>query len=124
MKVQLEEKICVNCGLAFSWRKKWEKDWNQVKYCSQRCKKGGGKELLKSEILQLLKQRGFQKTICPSEILSDSDKKNKTKLEEVRMAARLLCHEGKIQITQKGRVVDPLNFRGPIRLKLQVLEKE
>ncbi|MGV3696849.1 DUF2256 domain-containing protein [Flavobacterium sp.] len=27
------------CGLPFAWRKKWEKVWNEVKYCSERCKK-------------------------------------------------------------------------------------
>ncbi|MFN9897232.1 MAG: DUF2256 domain-containing protein, partial [bacterium] len=29
--------ICVSCGLAFEWRKKWAKNWEQVKYCSKRC---------------------------------------------------------------------------------------
>ncbi|MGI9158473.1 MAG: DUF2256 domain-containing protein [Saprospiraceae bacterium] len=31
-------KICKTCGRPFSWRKKWEKVWDDVKYCSQRCK--------------------------------------------------------------------------------------
>ncbi|MFN5679800.1 MAG: DUF2256 domain-containing protein, partial [Flavobacteriia bacterium] len=22
----------------FSWRKKWEKNWDEVKYCSDRCR--------------------------------------------------------------------------------------
>ncbi|WP_372844700.1 DUF2256 domain-containing protein [Psychrobacter sp.] len=26
----------------FSWRKKWEKDWEQVVYCSERCRRGKG----------------------------------------------------------------------------------
>nr|WP_288435145.1 DUF2256 domain-containing protein [uncultured Deinococcus sp.] len=26
------------CGLPFSWRKKWERDWDNVKYCSDRCR--------------------------------------------------------------------------------------
>ncbi|MCZ8354775.1 MAG: DUF2256 domain-containing protein [Cyclobacteriaceae bacterium] len=38
-KSYLPEKICVTCGKAFSWRKKWEKNWNEVKYCSDRCRK-------------------------------------------------------------------------------------
>lgn len=25
----------------FQWRKKWEKVWAEVKYCSERCKRGG-----------------------------------------------------------------------------------
>jgi hypothetical protein len=31
-------KVCVTCGLEFEWRKKWQKDWDQVKYCSKKCK--------------------------------------------------------------------------------------
>ncbi|MSR49430.1 MAG: hypothetical protein CK551_08455 [Planctomycetaceae bacterium] len=33
------QKICSSCNRPFSWRKKWEKVWNDVKYCSERCKK-------------------------------------------------------------------------------------
>jgi hypothetical protein len=33
-----EPKICVRCGLAFEWRKKWAKNWLEVKYCSDRCR--------------------------------------------------------------------------------------
>lgn len=37
-KKHLPEKICPVCERAFLWRKKWEKNWIQVKYCSQRCR--------------------------------------------------------------------------------------
>ncbi|WP_081909752.1 DUF2256 domain-containing protein [Pseudidiomarina atlantica] len=36
-KPNLPSKICPVCQRPFSWRKKWERDWEQVKYCSQRC---------------------------------------------------------------------------------------
>ncbi|MFY8011738.1 MAG: DUF2256 domain-containing protein [Saprospiraceae bacterium] len=36
-KGDLPEKICVTCNRPFSWRKKWEKNWLEVKYCSQKC---------------------------------------------------------------------------------------
>ncbi|MDG1521568.1 MAG: DUF2256 domain-containing protein, partial [Hellea sp.] len=26
--------------LPFSWRKKWERNWEEIKYCSKRCRKG------------------------------------------------------------------------------------
>lgn len=32
------EKQCVSCGRPFQWRKKWEKVWTEVKYCSDRCR--------------------------------------------------------------------------------------
>jgi hypothetical protein len=31
-------KACVRCGLEFEWRKKWAKNWTEVKYCSDRCR--------------------------------------------------------------------------------------
>jgi len=30
-------KICVQCDRPFTWRKKWEKNWEFVKYCSKKC---------------------------------------------------------------------------------------
>ena len=38
MKKKLE-KICPICEKPFSWRKKWERDWKEVKYCSERCRR-------------------------------------------------------------------------------------
>lgn len=38
-KQNLPEKICPVCGLSFAWRKKWEKVWQEVKYCSERCQR-------------------------------------------------------------------------------------
>ena len=35
----LPEKICVVCGRPFTWRKKWARDWEHVKYCSERCRR-------------------------------------------------------------------------------------
>ncbi len=40
-KPHLPEKSCFSCGLPFSWRKKWQRDWENVKYCSERCRKKG-----------------------------------------------------------------------------------
>jgi hypothetical protein len=31
-------KVCQRCKLEFEWRKKWARDWEEVKYCSERCK--------------------------------------------------------------------------------------
>ncbi|WP_151895031.1 DUF2256 domain-containing protein [Patiriisocius marinistellae] len=40
---QLPKKICLTCSLPFTWRKKWEKNWNEVKYCSERCRRNKNK---------------------------------------------------------------------------------
>jgi hypothetical protein len=38
LKADLPQKTCAACGRPFAWRKKWAKDWEQVKTCSDRCK--------------------------------------------------------------------------------------
>jgi hypothetical protein len=37
-KINLPDKIRVVCGRRFHWRKKWEKVWNEVKYCCEKCR--------------------------------------------------------------------------------------
>ncbi|NHM07516.1 DUF2256 domain-containing protein [Flavobacterium sp. CYK-4] len=37
-KEHLPTKVCMVCQKPFTWRKKWEKVWEQVKYCSERCR--------------------------------------------------------------------------------------
>jgi len=39
IKNGFEPKICVQCQKAFEWRKKWARDWANVKYCSERCRR-------------------------------------------------------------------------------------
>ncbi|WP_339721144.1 DUF2256 domain-containing protein [uncultured Paraglaciecola sp.] len=36
-KSELPSKICPVCERSFTWRKKWQRCWNEVKYCSKRC---------------------------------------------------------------------------------------
>ena len=38
-KSDLPSKLCHTCGRPFVWRKKWERVWDEVKYCSDRCKR-------------------------------------------------------------------------------------
>ena len=37
-KPDLPRKTCAACGRPFTWRKKWARDWDSVKYCSDRCR--------------------------------------------------------------------------------------
>ena len=37
-KQHLPEKVCITCGRPFTWRKKWERVWDEVKFCSDRCR--------------------------------------------------------------------------------------
>jgi hypothetical protein len=40
-KGELPTKICVVCQRPFAWRKKWERCWDEVRYCSERCRRQG-----------------------------------------------------------------------------------
>ncbi len=37
-KENLPTKSCATCGRPFTWRKKWARDWENVLYCSDRCR--------------------------------------------------------------------------------------
>ena len=114
-----ETKICSSCGRTITYRKKWEKNWPEVKFCSNECRRNKNKFDFREPILTLLKERGPLKTICPSELLPPEQKQDKVMMEHVRRSARLLASEGTIQINKSGKAVDPTSFKGPIRLKLK-----
>lgn len=126
---QPEPKTCVVCGREIQWRKKWERNWAEVKYCSDACRRrsrsGAAAETdgaLEQAILALLRERGAGKTICPSEAarrVTPGEKEQWLPLmEPARAAARRLQAAGKVSILQDGRPVDPSHAKGPIRLKL------
>ena len=37
-KASLPSKPCAGCARPMSWRKRWAKTWNEVKYCSDECR--------------------------------------------------------------------------------------
>ncbi|TNC53050.1 DUF2256 domain-containing protein [Rubellimicrobium rubrum] len=37
-KADLPTKTCPVCGRPFTWRKAWAKVWDEVVYCSDRCR--------------------------------------------------------------------------------------
>ncbi|MEO1576525.1 MAG: DUF2256 domain-containing protein, partial [Pseudomonadota bacterium] len=63
------DKRCETCGRTIEWRKKWARDWDNVKYCSKACRGGPGAEdrALEAAIVELLGARAAGATICPSE---------------------------------------------------------
>jgi hypothetical protein len=38
-KSDLPEKPCQACGRPMVWRKSWAKTWDEVRYCSERCRR-------------------------------------------------------------------------------------
>jgi len=122
-----KDKLCQTCGRAFSWRKKWERDWDVIRFCSDACR--GHKPVeadhgLEAAILSLLAERGRDKTIGPSEAAKivggrDTRQSWESLMEPARAAARRLVAADLIVITQGGRIVDPSTAKGPIRLRLR-----
>ena len=118
------DKTCASCGRRIEWRKKWERDWDSVKYCSTSCRKHGVSatdERLERSILDLLEHRKGGATICPSEaarqVGGDADDGWRDLMEPARRAARRLVAAGEVEITQGGSVVDPSTAKGAIRIR-------
>jgi deoxyribodipyrimidine photolyase-related protein len=54
-KKNLPEKICLTCHRPFAWRKKWERNWNEVNYCSDACRRNRKKmNMKKNKVLRLI----------------------------------------------------------------------
>jgi hypothetical protein len=115
-------KVCVACGRRIEWRKKWERDWESVRYCGSACRRRGVTavdEELERSILALLGARARTATICPSDAaraVGDDDTWREL-MEPARRAARRLVESGDVVITQGGRVVDPSTAKGAIRIR-------
>ena len=114
-------KVCARCGREITWRAKWAKNWPNVKYCSDACRKKKVRPVdsaLEGAILELLASRVRDASICPSEAARQVGGDSWRELmEPARMAARRLVERGEVQITQGGRVVDPSRAKGPIRIR-------
>jgi hypothetical protein len=71
-------------------------------------------------IRELLALRGPDRTICPSEAARAlaGDDGFRALMNDVRAAAATMDGRGELVVTQRGRRVDALSARGPIRLGL------
>jgi len=128
-----------------SWRKSWDRNWDEVRYCSKACRRrrvSSADRALETAIVDLLDQRGG--TICPTEAihlvssdvddpalteqalteqalteqaLSEQTRTEQALSEPARRAARRLAAAGVVEIVQDGRVVDPSTAKGPIRVR-------
>ena len=69
-------------------------------------------------ILGLLSERRDGATICPSEAARALGDDWRPLMQPVRDVAAVMADEGRLEVTQKGEVVDVREARGPIRLRL------
>ncbi|MFM9134859.1 MAG: DUF3253 domain-containing protein [bacterium] len=114
-----EPKTCARCGRTREWRKSWARNWDQVRYCSDACRRTkltANDDALEQAILGLLDARTG--TICPSEAARAVDPEGwRDLLEPARQAARRLVARALVEIPQGGCGVDPSTARGPLRIR-------
>lgn len=123
MAGELPTKTCAVCGRTMTWRKAWARHWEDVRYCSDACRRRGTDRpedlALEAAIGELLDRRANGATICPSEAAKAVGGPDgwRELMEPARQAARRLVERGVVEITQRGVVVDPSTAKGPIRIR-------
>jgi hypothetical protein len=113
------DKTCATCGRGIAWRKRWERCWDSIRYCSDGCRRGPDAvdQALEAAIMALLQRVAAGASICPSEAARAVATDWRRLMEPARRAARRLVARGVAEITQGGRVVDPSTAKGPIRIR-------
>ena len=112
---------CRTCGRVMEARRRWRGREDEVRYCSKRCRStrpNRTDRALEGAILALVAAKAAGATICPSEAARNvAPDAWEALMERTRSAARRLASAGRIEVLQKGRVVDPSTARGPLRLR-------
>lgn len=75
------------------------------------------------EIVRQCLARGASKSICPSEVartLAADTTEWRQWMPDVRRVADVLRAEGRIAVLQRGKAVDAVSTKGPIRFSLRV----
>ena len=114
-------KSCAACGRTIDWRAAWARHWDDVRYCSDACRRRKVRpvdEQLEAAIESLLDQRPRGASICPSEAArAVGGDEWQGLMEPARRAGRRLVTAGRAEVTQGGKVVDPSRAKGPIRIR-------
>lgn len=114
-----DPKSCRSCGRTITWRKKWERDWDQVRYCSSSCRARGvsAADLELEELVRTLLRR-TPRGVGDVDVARAADAEDwAARLEPARRAARRLVAAGEVELLQQGRVVDPSTARGPVTIR-------
>jgi len=74
---------------------------------------------LRAAILSLARERGPDKTICPSDAArAVGGQQWRDLMDDARAEARALARRGEVEISQRGEVLDPdAQWRGPVRIR-------
>ncbi len=115
-----EDKTCASCGRRIEWRKKWADRWDEVRYCSDACRRRRltTVDVRLEELLRALVERSGRAGVDPEDVARTVDPTAwQAQREPARRAARRLVAAGVAEMVQGGRVVDPSTAKGPVRLR-------
>ncbi|WP_331374898.1 DUF2256 domain-containing protein [Arthrobacter sp. L77] len=116
-----DAKYCRSCGRRMEWRKKWERTWDTVLYCSDACRARKVRPIdaaLEDWLLTRLRSVPRGQGIDPADAARALDGEGGSLLHEpARNAARRLVNRGLAEMVQRGAVVDPSTAKGPVALR-------
>lgn len=121
-----ERRVCTVCGRSYGWRKKWERDWRQLRYCSKRCSSrrlGRTDFRLEEALLLLLNRAGRGALVAPREAAKLVDKLGWQSLSDAALdAARRLGSRGAVELLDAGRPVDSDSAKRSVLVRLPRVE--
>ena len=123
MRANFPQKNCSSCGRSFTWRKSFAKNWEDVKYCSNACRKRKLSKIdqqIENSILELLEAETYSNPLSTDQIADFLDFGNdKNLLESIKRAARRLEMKSFVIITQDGKRVDSSTAKGHFQIRKQ-----
>lgn len=115
-----EDKTCASCGRRIQWRQKWARSWDDVRYCSDACRRRRltSVDVRLEELLRTLAAKAGRRGVDPDDAARCVDPQGWQALREpARRAARRLVAAEVAELVQGGRVVDPSTAKGPVRVR-------
>ncbi|WP_104181492.1 DUF2256 domain-containing protein [Arthrobacter sp. B0490] len=115
-----EPKTCRSCGRRIEWRKKWERNWDAIAYCSDSCRARKVRPIdteLEEWLLARLEGASRRATVDPADAATALGVDGADLGEPARSAARRLVDRGLAEMVQRGAVVDPSTAKGPVALR-------
>ena len=116
---QAESKRCASCGRSFEYQKRWAATWSNVRYCSKRCRQEKLEKRDKSLEEAILAALSNQPKGTAVDMQKLAETNQQIPLERSRRAVHRLAAAGKLEVLQKGRVVDPSRAKGATQLRLK-----
>ena len=120
MRTARTSKVCASCGRAFTWRKKWAKNWEQVRYCSTRCRSKGTilpQDPLIQAVFDALK-RVPSKRACTVDAIEQALHEQGHSAQQTRVALRTMIHAGQISSMEGNKRIAPERLKGNSTLRL------